>query len=268
MLPPSLFAPLDLHAAVEEARRTQGAHGVVDLLVVTLTDRRVRSDADIDEHLDTLKAACRQTRRYREAIPVLERIATLNPERRHEVAAELAVVHSHLGETRAAVSLLESAVGEQHALPPSRRSLAFSLTAEVAAVLLRETALAQRCADLGRTAVAAPPTRAKRRATPARTLHGAPPARAEQTAPAGAERTGAPRRRSGLARPVLAAEPALIDIGGDDRTQTPMTDARSPRRRTGLARPVLSAEPPFADLDPEQAVSTRPILTLITGSAA
>ena len=59
MLPPSLFAPLDLHDAVEEVRRTQGAHGVVDLLVVTLTDRRVRKASDIDEHLETLKAACR-----------------------------------------------------------------------------------------------------------------------------------------------------------------------------------------------------------------
>src|SRR5262245_62091017 len=110
MLPGSLFAPLDLHDAIEDARRADGPRGVVDILVAALTDRRVRSDLDIDEHLHLPKSACRQTRRYRDAIPVFHRIAVLNPDRKHEVAAELALVHSHLGERPKAVSLLETAV--------------------------------------------------------------------------------------------------------------------------------------------------------------
>jgi hypothetical protein len=160
MLPASLFAPVDLHEAIDDVRRTQGAHGVVDLLVVTLTDRGVRSDADIDEHLDTLKAACRQTRRYREAIPVLNRVAVLNPDRKHEIAAEVALVHSHLGERAKALSLLESACAQQHRLPASRRSLAFCLIAEVVATVLHQPGLAQECAALGRS-TAAPVRRRK-----------------------------------------------------------------------------------------------------------
>jgi hypothetical protein len=57
--------PLALGATLTDARRTGGAPAVVDVLVAALTDRRVRSDADIDPYLDELKAACRQTRRYR-----------------------------------------------------------------------------------------------------------------------------------------------------------------------------------------------------------
>jgi hypothetical protein len=163
MLPGSLFAPLDLYDAIEDARRTEGPRGVVDLLVAALTDRRLRSDSDIDKHIDTLKSACRQTGRYRDAIPVIHRIAVLNPDRKHEVAAELALVHSHLGERAKAVSLLESAYAQQRRLPAWRRSLAFCLVAEVAATVLREPTLAQDCAALGRSTVA--PIR--RRRTPA-----------------------------------------------------------------------------------------------------
>ncbi len=188
MLPASLFVPADLNDAVEEVRRTQGASGVVDLLVTTLTDRRVRSDAEIDQHLDSLKAACRASRRYRETIPVLQRIAVLNPGRKHEVAAEVALVHSHLGEHGKALTLLESAVAQQHRLPAWRRSLAFSLVAELVATLLRQPLLAQECAALGQSTTAPRPARAK------------------QSAPA--------RKRSGLGRSVLATEPALADVGG------------------------------------------------------
>ncbi len=138
MLPGSLFAPLDLYDAIEDARRTDGPRGVVDLLVAALTDSRLRSDSEIDEHLDALKSACRQTRRYRDAIPVFHRIAVLNPDRKHEVAAELALVHSHLGERAKAVSLLESAYAQQRRLPAWRRSLAFCLVAELAATVLRQ----------------------------------------------------------------------------------------------------------------------------------
>lgn len=228
MLPPSLFTPLDLHDAVEQVRRTQGAHGVVDLLVVSLTDRRLRSDAEIDEHLDDLKAACRQTRRYREAVPVLERIAALNPDRKHEVAAELAVVHAHLGERGKAVSLLESAASAEQKLPIARRSLAFSLVAEVAALTLRHTELAQQCAALGRSTAFAPPAKARRRTT------------AKTTTPAHSDRTATP------------AQPAVT----------------KPRRRSGLARPVLSAQPTLTDVLTEPEASARPLLTLIVGSAA
>jgi hypothetical protein len=160
MLPGSLFAPLDLHDAIEEIRRTDGPRGVVDLLVAALSDRRVLSDTDIDEHLDTLKSACRQTRRYRDAIPVFHRIAVLNPDRKHEVAAELALVHFHLGERAKAVSLLESAYAQQRRLPAWRRSLTFCLVAEVAATVLRQPTLAQDCAALGRSTVA--PARRRR----------------------------------------------------------------------------------------------------------
>jgi hypothetical protein len=180
MLPAPLFAPLDLPAAIEAARRTQGAHGVVDLLVSALTDRRVRSDAEIDEHLDTLKAACRATRRWAEMIPVLERIAALNPQRRHEVAAEVALVHVQLGQHGKALSLLESALAQQRRLPAWRRSLAFSVVAEVVAQLLHAPTLAQECAAL-----------AESTATPR---------------PARAHRVAAPRRRAGLARPVLVSD--------------------------------------------------------------
>src|SRR5690606_3672264 len=112
---------MDLADAVEHARRSQGARGVVDLLVSALTDPRVRDDRYIDRYLETLKPACRQTRRYRELIPVLHRIADLNPARRFEIAAELAVVHGHLGERDKGVALLESAYHQQLRLAPARR---------------------------------------------------------------------------------------------------------------------------------------------------
>ena len=151
---PSPLPLLDLHDAIDDVRRTDGSRGVVDLLVAALTDRRVRSDTEIDEHLGTLKSACRQARRYRDAIPVFHRIAVLNPDRKHEVAAELALVHSHLGERAKAVSLLEAAFAQQRRLPAWRRSLAFCLVAELAAMVLRLPAMAQDCAALGRSTVA------------------------------------------------------------------------------------------------------------------
>jgi hypothetical protein len=272
MLPPSLFAPLDLQAAVEAVRHTQGAHGVVDLLVVTLTDRRVRSDAEIDAHLDTLKAACRQTRRYRDAIPVIERIATLDPNRKHEVAAELAVVHAHLGERAKAASLLEAALTAQLRLPAWRRSLAFSIIAEVAALLLHKPELAQECAALGRSTAVAPPARARRATAPAHTARRKAQAAEQPALPVATNETvgaAATRRRSGLAGPVLSVEPGFAGA----ETGLTMPAARTersatPRRRTGLARPVLSAQPTLGDLETGPAAPSRPILTLITGSAA
>jgi hypothetical protein len=230
MLPVSLFAPLDLPTTIEEVRRTEGAHGVVDLLVVTLTDARVRSDSDIDQHLEALKAACRQTRRYREAIPVLERVAVLNPDRRHEVAAELALVHIHLGEHAKAGTLLETAVAEHDRLPVSQRSLAFSLVAEVAAVVLGRSTVAQRCAAIGRSTAVTEPARARRAA--------------------------AARRSPGSAAPAR-----------DERSPRP-DRVNASRRRAGLARPVLSSQPMLGEVAAEPAPSGRPLLTLIAGSAA
>jgi hypothetical protein len=174
MLPNALFSPLDLHDAIEEAERVSGAAGVVDLLTSALTDPRVRDDSDIDDYLPALKSACRQTRRYREAVPVLRRIAALNPARRHEVAAELAVVHGHLREPTQGVALLESALSAQRRLPVRRRSLAFFVVAEVAAVVLGRPALARAIAAAGHNALPAPPR--TRVPVPART-----PATAEQS---------------------------------------------------------------------------------------
>ncbi len=168
MLPQSPLAPLGLQATIEETRRAQGAHGVVDLIVVTMTNRRLRRDADIDEHLAVLKAACRQTRRYREALPVLHRVATLKPDRRHEMAAEIALVHWHLGERSVAVATLEAAVAQQRSLPAWKRSLAFALVAEIAAIVIGRSDLAAMCAQLGRSSVTPAPRRA-RAATTART---------------------------------------------------------------------------------------------------
>lgn len=157
----SLLAPVGLQAAIEETRRVEGAHGVVDLIVATMTSRRLGSDADIDEHLAVLKAACRQTRRYREALPVLHRIAALNPGRRHEMAAEIALAHWHLGERAMAVSTLELAVAQQRSLPAWKRSLAFSLVAEVAAVVIGRSDLATACSHLGRSSATPAPRRAR-----------------------------------------------------------------------------------------------------------
>ena len=145
--------PLALGATLTDARRTGGAPAVVDVLVAALTDRRVRCDADIDPYLDELKAACRQTRRYREAIPVLQRVATLNSARRHEMAAEIAVVHSHLGEPVKGVALLRTALTQQRRLSTRRRSLAFCVIAEIAAMVLGQSDLARELAALGRTVV-------------------------------------------------------------------------------------------------------------------
>jgi hypothetical protein len=150
--------PLGLHASVHDTRRRCGARSVVDVLVAALTRRTVRSDAEIDPYLDELKSACRQTRRFRDAIPVFQRIATLNPSRRHEVAAELAVVHAHLGETAKGIALLETAHRGQRRLAARRRSFEFCLIGEVAATVLRQPELAREIADLGRTiALARPP---------------------------------------------------------------------------------------------------------------
>ena len=158
MLPDVLFSPLDLDDAIQDTTRIYGARGVVDLLVAALTDRRVRRDSDIDSYLDLLKSVCRQSRRYREAIPVFQRIALLNPARQHEVAAELAVVHAHLGEPARGLALLESAYSEQRRLPAARRSIRFCLLAELAATVLRHPAMAREAAIMGRTAAFAAPT--------------------------------------------------------------------------------------------------------------
>ena len=139
-----------LDLAVEEAARAQGSRAVVDVLVSALTGAAVSSDALIDRHLDRLKSACRQTRRYRDAIPVIKRIAELNPTRRHEVAAELAMVHAHLGEHATGVALLQRALAAQRRLAPHRRSQAFWAAAEIAARVLGEPALAREVAELGR----------------------------------------------------------------------------------------------------------------------
>lgn len=157
MLPDVLFRPLDLHDAIEQTERAYGARGVVDLLVAALTDRRVRSDAEIDPYLEKLKAVCRQTRRYREAIPVFQRIAVLNPGRRNEVAAELALVHAHLGEPVKGLALLESAFAEQRRLPARRRSFEFCLIAELAATVLHHPTMAREVAAMGRSTALARP---------------------------------------------------------------------------------------------------------------
>lgn len=146
-------AALDLADAVEQARRSEGARGVVDLLVSALTDPRVRDDGYIDRYLETLKSACRQTRRYREMIPVLHRIAELNPARRFEIAAELAVVHGHLGERDRGVALLESAYNQQVRLAPAHRCPEFCAIGEIAATVLGCPALARAVAALRRFAV-------------------------------------------------------------------------------------------------------------------
>jgi hypothetical protein len=189
MLPNALFSPLDLHDAIEEAERVSGAAGVVDLLTSALTDPRVRDDSDIDDYLPALKSACRQTRRYREAVPVLRRIAALNPARRHEVAAELAVVHGHLREPTQGVALLESALSAQRRLPVRRRSLAFFVVAEVAAVVLGRPALARAIAAAGHNALPAPsrtrvPLPARTPATVKESVPSRTPATVKESVPA------------------------------------------------------------------------------------
>jgi hypothetical protein len=155
MLPDALFKPLDLQHVIEDVERLDGAHGVVDLLVAALTDRRIKRDSGIDAHLDVLKLACRQTRRYKEIIPVLRRIAVLNPARRPEVAAELALVHGHLKERAKGVAMLEAAFAEQLRLPARRRSAGFCVVAEIAAAVLGKPALAREIAAMGRAREAA-----------------------------------------------------------------------------------------------------------------
>jgi hypothetical protein len=150
MLPDALFKPLTLQHVIEETERARGARGVVDLLVKALSDRRVRRDAEIDAYLDRLKAACRQTRRYAEILPVLKRIAHLNPGRRAEMAAEIALVHGHLRDRAAGVAVLRAALAEQLRLAPRRRSVGFCLVGEVAAAALGRPALAREIAAMGR----------------------------------------------------------------------------------------------------------------------
>jgi hypothetical protein len=140
-----------LELAIAEVARTRGSNEVVDLLVTVLTGATVTTDGQIDRHLDRLKAACRQTRRYREAIPVIKRIAVLNPARRHEVAAELAIVHAHLSEHATGAKLLESALAAQRRLAPHRRSTSFFVAAEIAARVLGEMALAREIVECARS---------------------------------------------------------------------------------------------------------------------
>jgi hypothetical protein len=142
---------LGLDVAIEEVARTRGSNGVVDLLVSVLTGATVTTDGQIDRHLDRLKAACRQTRRYREAIPVIKRLAVLNPARRHEVAAELAIVHAHLSEHATGAKLLESALAAQRRLASHRRSAPFFVAAEIAARVLGEMALAREVVECARS---------------------------------------------------------------------------------------------------------------------
>jgi hypothetical protein len=166
------FAPAGIQSTIEETRHAEDANCVVDLIVATMTSRRLGSDADIDENLAELKGACRQTRRYREALPVLHRIAALNPNRRHEMAAEIALVHWHLGERNLAVATLANAVAQQRNLLAWKRSLAFFLVAEIAATVMGRSDLAAVCLQLGRSTV----TPAPRRARAATAAHTAPKA--------------------------------------------------------------------------------------------
>jgi hypothetical protein len=248
----SHLAPLGRPATITETWRTQGAHGVIDLIVVTLTGRRRRSDADIDEQLAELKAACRQTRRYREALPVLHHVAALNPGRRHEMTAEIALVHWHLGERDLAVAALESAVAQQRSLPATKRSLAFALVAEIAATVIGRRKLAAECLQLGRSTVAPAPrgTRATTTTTTTRTVK---PAVAKASTSTERPRTGTPaaapsvgrRRAKGPVRQLSVLSPAGASNHTNTHTNTP-TDAHT----GALAR------------------STRPRLTVVGGTAA
>jgi hypothetical protein len=227
----SHLAPPARQVTIDETRHAQGAHGDVDLIVGTLTRRRLRSDADIDEHLDALKDACRQTRRYREALPVLHRIATLNPRRRHEMAAEIALVHRHLGEHDLAIAVLEAAVTQQRSLPAWKRSLAFALVAEIAATVLGRRELAAECAQLGRSSIT-PAPRSARAATPARAVK---PAAAKAFTPDQQPASGAPatapsvgrRRAKGPVRQLsvltTAGESTLADVGHAKSTRPQLT---------------------------------------------
>jgi hypothetical protein len=84
------------------------------------------------------------------------------------MAAEIALVHWHLGEPSLAVAMLETAVAQQQSLPAWKRSLAFSLVAEVAATVVGRSDLAAVCAQLGRSS-ATPAPRRSRAATTTRT---------------------------------------------------------------------------------------------------
>jgi hypothetical protein len=156
MLLSETLSPLDLYDLIDDTERLHGARGVVDLLVEVLIGPRVRDDADIDEYLPTLKSACRQSRRYRDIIPVLQRIAELNPTRRHEVAAHLAVVHGHLKEPMQGIALLKRAVAAHGRLRKAERSQQFFAVAEIAAAVLGQPALAHEVATAGRVAMLAP----------------------------------------------------------------------------------------------------------------
>ena len=235
-LPSHLAAPAR-QATIDETRRAQGAHGVVDLIVGTLANRRLRSDADIDEHLAALKTACRQTRRYREALPVLHRVATLNPHRRHEMTAEIALVHWHLGERDLAVTMLESAVAQQRSLPACRRSLAFALVAEIAATIVGRRELAVECVQLGRSSV-----------TPAPRSAGAAPAR--NVKPAGAK-ASTPDEMPASRVPATAPSVGRRRVKGPVRRLSVLISA-------GESNPA----------EPGPAQSTRPWLAAAGGTAA
>jgi hypothetical protein len=231
----SHLAPPARQATIDETRRAQGAHGVVDLIVGTLANRRPRSDADIDEDLAALKDACRQTGRYREALPVLHRVATLNPRRRHEMTAEVALVHWHLGERDLAVTMLESAVAQQRTLPAGKRSLAFALVAEIAATIVGRRELAVECVQLGRSSVtptphsaaaATPARRVKPAGAKASTRHDMPASGAPATAPSvGRRRVKGPVRQLSVLIP--AGESNLAEPGPAKSTRTWLTAADS-----------------------------------------
>jgi hypothetical protein len=233
MLSSSVHAPVGLQATIDETRRTQGAHGIVDLIVAALTKGRLRRDADIDEHLAALKGACRQTRRYREALPVLHRVAEVKPDRRHEMAAEIALVHWHLGERGLAVATLESAIAQQRGLPAWKRSLGFSLVAEIAATVVGRSELAAECAQLGRSTVRPGPLRTRAQ-TAAHTVKPAADTAVESGdhtvagAPSAAPTVGR-RREKGPVRQlsVLSAadQSSLAEVG----TGGGLTEANRPR---------------------------------------
>jgi tetratricopeptide (TPR) repeat protein len=146
---------LALEEAIVDARRADGARGVVDLLVSVLTDPRISDDAQIDRYLDALKSACRQTGRYQDAMAVFDRIAELNPARRHEMMAERALAHAHRRERSAGTAILRTALAEQRRLPAAQRDTAFNVVAELAALALQQPELARRAASLRKTTMPA-----------------------------------------------------------------------------------------------------------------
>jgi hypothetical protein len=138
-------------------------------------------------------------------------------------------VHWHLGERSLAIATLESAIAQQRSLPAWKRSLAFSLVAEIAATVVGRSELAAECARLGRSSVRPAPL-VTRTETAARTVKPAavPAVESRDLTGAGAPTVGRRRVKGPVRQLSVLGSADQVNLA-DAGTGGTLTESNRPR---------------------------------------